>query len=218
MSSVTNYAGPVVTTDAVVLSHVGDQLQVLVHARPREPFAGALALPGVYVHSGETIADATRRCLAGKTGMRLRDADGPRLIDVYDAVERDPRGHALSVVTVAFVEPSRSIDDALARWLPVGDGALGLAFDHDDIVRTAVAWALAHVYIDRFVLAGLLAGTDMTTASVRRAVASVGVPDNVSNIRRSLAASGLLRPSGSRAPVPHGKPALVWEWVQEADA
>ncbi len=209
----TEYVGPVVTTDAVVLRHVGGELQVLVHARPRAPFEGELALPGVYVHNGETIVEATRRCLDGKTGLRLTDADAPRLIDVYDAIERDPRGHALSVVTITIVEPHRPIDENRGRWLPLGDQDLDLAFDHDDIVHSAVAWALAHVYTDRFVLKGLLAGSDMTTASVRRAVAALGVPDNVSNIRRSLAASGLLRPSGNRAPVPHGKPALVWEWT-----
>jgi 8-oxo-dGTP diphosphatase len=99
----------------------------------------AWALPGTFLHERETLADAVRRSLEQKAG--LRDAI-PRQLHVFDDPERDDRGWVLSVAHAALL-PWRLVapvveareDDVAPR--PVAEVA-GLPFHHDEIVRLAV--------------------------------------------------------------------------------
>lgn len=122
------------TVDIVLLTLRDGQLQVLLLKRDREPFAGALALPGGYVHAGEDqdCEDAAQRVLLNKAGLH-----SPYLEQLasFSGPARDPRGWSVSVAYFALVPaPEPALPGQ--HWLPV-DRLPQLPFDHGRIVATA---------------------------------------------------------------------------------
>jgi ADP-ribose pyrophosphatase YjhB (NUDIX family) len=208
------YSGPTVTTDAVVLRIADDQLQLLIHRRPRPPYEGKRALPGLYVGQGETIAMATDRCLATKAGLALPQLSMRRIINVYDSLDRDPRGHSLSVVSVSVLPtgaPLAICDGAL--WVDARSTTT-LAFDHVDIVASSLAWVEQHLWTDADVLRAFVGSMAMTTSTLLHIARVVdGVDIDASNLRRKLSTSGIVEPTTAR--VAHGgpgRPSVLWRW------
>jgi 8-oxo-dGTP diphosphatase len=125
------------TVDVVLMTLQQDALQVALVRRERAPFAGALALPGGYIHAQEdadTEASAVR-VLRDKLGLatpyleQLASFSGP---------VRDPRGWSVAVAYCALVPP-----DWLAPALPclqmvAVDALPPLPFDHGRMVEVAV--------------------------------------------------------------------------------
>lgn len=131
------------TADVVLLGEQDGQEYVLLIERGYPPYAGCWALPGGFVNTGEDVEDAGRRELAEEAGVEAGRLD---LVGVYSAPGRDPRCRS---VTWAYVEhlgtlpsPTAGDDARNARWCllsEVLDNPGRLAFDHDRIVRDAVA-------------------------------------------------------------------------------
>ncbi|MFG6486132.1 NUDIX domain-containing protein [Roseateles sp. BYS78W] len=123
------------TVDVVLLTLRDAQLQVLLLKRDREPFGGALALPGGYVHADEDqgCEDAAQRVLLQKAGLQ-----SPYLEQLasFSGPARDPRGWSVSVAYFALVPAPESTQPG-QLWLPV-DRLPQLPFDHGRIVATAV--------------------------------------------------------------------------------
>lgn len=122
------------TVDIVLLTLRAGQLQVMLLKRDREPFAGALALPGGYVHASEDqdCEDAAQRVLLNKAGLQ-----SPYLEQLasFSGPARDPRGWSVSVAYMALVPaPEPALPGQ--HWLPV-DRLPQLPFDHGRIVATA---------------------------------------------------------------------------------
>ncbi|GAB3316402.1 NUDIX domain-containing protein [Geodermatophilus aquaeductus] len=136
-----DYPRPSVAVDTAVLTpNPSEGLQVLLVRRDSAQRKDAWALPGTFLHEGETLADAVLRSLEQKAGLR---GQAPRQLHVFDAPERDDRGWVLSVAHVVLlaadvVRPVVAARPDDVRLRPVED-ATGLPFDHDDIVRMAVA-------------------------------------------------------------------------------
>jgi 8-oxo-dGTP diphosphatase len=131
-------ASPIIcTVDVVLLTLREGALHVLLQKREREPFAGALALPGGYIHVQEDqdAAEAAARVLHEKAGLvspyleQLASFSGPG---------RDPRGWSISVAYFALV-PLRLLDAAQAKVsLKPVSRLPTLPFDHKHIVQQAV--------------------------------------------------------------------------------
>jgi 8-oxo-dGTP diphosphatase len=209
------YSGPTVTTDAVVLRLAESALEVLVHRRPRPPFAGMTALPGLYVGQDETIAMATTRCLRDKVGLTLPASAFTKIVNVYDNLSRDPRGHSLSVVTVALLPSRCQLDvDERAQWVET-DIVESLAFDHVEIVGSTVQWVRQHLWTDAALLAALIGSQPLTTSTLLTIARIVeGVSIDASNLRRRLSSTGLLEPTTNR--IAHdgpGRPSVQWRWT-----
>ena len=136
-----DYPRPSVAVDtAVLVVDLRDAaLGVLQHQRDGGGVhGGQWALPGTFLHEGETLADAVLRSLAEKVGLR---GTRPQQLHVFDDATRDDRGWVLSVAHVVLlladdVVPVLSSRGDL-RVVPVEEVA-GLPFDHDEIVRLAV--------------------------------------------------------------------------------
>ena len=128
-ASLTDYARPSVAVDTAVLTVRDGALCVGLLTDERTQ---RRRLPGTFLHEGEVLADAVRRSLREKAG--IRDVE-PAQLHVFDAPDRDSRGWVLSVAHMAVVRA-----DALGTLDPVPVAhAIDLDFDHDDIVRLAVA-------------------------------------------------------------------------------
>jgi 8-oxo-dGTP diphosphatase len=111
---------------------------VLLIRRGHEPCAGKYALPGGFVKIGETVMCACRREVREETGIDVIEIT---LVGVYSNIDRDPRGH---IVSVAFMteltnetRPRVGSDATSAEWVDMRD--VDLAFDHAQILADANA-------------------------------------------------------------------------------
>lgn len=123
---------PVLAVDAIVVRK--DKSIVLVK-RKDEPFKDLFALPGGHVENGETVEDAVVREVKEETGLDVRVG---KLLGVYSAPDRDPRGHVVSVVFDCFetggeLAPGSDATEAWSFKKPPAP----LAFDHAKILKDA---------------------------------------------------------------------------------
>jgi len=200
----TDYPRPSVAVDTAVLTYDPDGGMLVLQVR-RATGAG-WALPGVFLHPGETLARAVRRSLRDKANVRGID---PRQLQVFDRIGRDDRGWVLSVGHVAVV-PLRQLaerDPDNTRLVPAATPGR-LAFDHEDIIEMALT-DLQSRYRDRPDPDHLL-GETFTLRQLRQvheAVdgAEIG-PDKLDTFRRRMqeklirVASGPVRPEGRGRP------------------
>ena len=136
------YERPGVTVDCVIFGLDLDEesLKVMLIERDLEPYSGRWAVPGGFVRDGETLTAAAARELREETG--IADVFLEQLYTFGDP-GRDPRGWVVSVAYYALVSPERhsihaATDARQARWFPVAN-VPRLAFDHAEILRTALA-------------------------------------------------------------------------------
>ena len=132
------YVPPTLTVDAVIFQISNGVLEVLLMKRPNEPFKGEWALPGGYNAEGETTTKALHRIVEQKTGIDI-DTDLSYIEQLYtfDTIDRDPRGHAVSV-TYMGCGREIALRDAGAHvaFLDV-DNLPDLAYDHANIIAYA---------------------------------------------------------------------------------
>ncbi len=138
MKYTTPYVPPTLTVDAVVFQISNHVLEVLLIERANEPFKGVFALPGGYNTQGETTTSALQRIVSQKAGVNIdKDLSYIEQLYTFDTVDRDPRGHAVSVT---YVGCGRDITVRQAGshsvFLPV-DSLPELAYDHESIIRYA---------------------------------------------------------------------------------
>lgn len=135
-----DYPRPMLTADCVV---VRSGSEVLLVRRGGEPFKGCWALPGGFMEMDETIEHCAVRELEEETGLRFAERD-LRLIGVYSAPGRDPRGRTVTAAyMVELVEqkaengrPVAGDDAAEVRWWSLA-ALPPLAFDHAEIIAAA---------------------------------------------------------------------------------
>jgi ADP-ribose pyrophosphatase YjhB (NUDIX family) len=129
-----DYVRPSVAVDTAVLSL--DQDVGLVVLEVRRATGPGWALPGTFLHEGETLADAVDRSLREKANIRgLR----PRQLHVFDDLHRDDRGWVLSVAHVEIVRLDRlaSRFAETTRLMPASAPGR-LTYDHTSIIERAV--------------------------------------------------------------------------------
>ena len=140
-----DYPRPSVAVDTALMTVIpgaeGETAQLgilLVRRPPRSDGArSGWALPGTFLHEGETLADAVRRSLDEKAGVTGRE---PQQLHVFDDPERDDRGWVLSVAhldVLAFAKLEALRDPARTRVVPVPT-RLKLPYDHLAIIELAI--------------------------------------------------------------------------------
>ena len=130
-----------VTTDAVVFTYSGDSAKVLLINRGKEPYKGQWALPGGFVEIDEELEDAVVRELAeetGLTGIRLEQ------MHTFGTIGRDPRGRQITIVYMGIATEEQTgikagDDAAQAQWFDIEELPSNMAFDHNEVVRFAIA-------------------------------------------------------------------------------
>jgi 8-oxo-dGTP diphosphatase len=130
---------PALTTDVALFTVADRELQILLIRRKKAPFQGLWALLGGFLDESEDLDACARRELAEETGVT-----GAHLHPLanFSRPGRDPRGWTVSAAYVGLIEtaePSAGDDAAEAGWHPVAS-LPKLAFDHAEIVATALEW------------------------------------------------------------------------------
>lgn len=139
--------------------HVAVDLVILTIVEPveRSPELGVVvvrgsdatpALPGRFVRERHTIEQTVGELMTEKLGYQPRRRLHLEMLDVYDAPDRDERAWTMSIAYATAVSPTEAavMREAGAEVLPLhGSADRGrrvtperLAFDHDDMVTTAV--------------------------------------------------------------------------------
>ena len=139
MAHTYQYARAALTVDCVVFGVDEEELKLLLIRRGNAPFQGKWALPGGFVHIDESLETAAARELQEEASVT------PPFLEqlfTFGAVERDPRERVVSVAYYTLVKLSdhkvrAATDAADAAWFGVND-LPSLAFDHDEIVQTAL--------------------------------------------------------------------------------
>jgi len=133
------YPRAALTVDIVLFGFDEGDLKVLLIQRDLKPFKKQWALPGGFVRLVETLEDAALRELREETGVT--DVFLEQLYS-FGAVDRDPRERVVTVSFYALVkltdyDVKAATDARNAAWFPV-DEMPTLAFDHEEILRTAL--------------------------------------------------------------------------------
>jgi 8-oxo-dGTP diphosphatase len=133
------YPHPAVTTDNIIFGFDGKELQLLLVERGQEPYKGYWAFPGGFLNIDENAEEGAARELEEETGVK--DVYLEQLQAFCD-VNRDPRERVITIAFIALVRQKdyqlvAGDDAAKARWFPI-DSLPYLAFDHDEILRTAL--------------------------------------------------------------------------------
>lgn len=132
------FENPACTTDMIV-ERIGENSrpEILLIKRAKDPYSGMWALPGGHIElKEETVEEAGIRELKEETGLVVK-LDDLKLIGVYSAPDRDPRGHYVSHAysTNEYSGKLKANDDASdTDWFRL-DNLPKLAFDHLDIIR-----------------------------------------------------------------------------------
>ena len=128
-----DYPRPMLTADCLVTNPAGE---VLLVQRGRDPYRGCWALPGGFMEMDETLPHCAVRELQEETGLCVEE-DSLRLVGVFSAVDRDPRGRTVTAAyatRVADGSEAHAGDDAAAlRWWPL-QALPPLAFDHRQVI------------------------------------------------------------------------------------
>jgi 8-oxo-dGTP diphosphatase len=215
MSFTYTYPRPSVTVDCVVFgiepSEGGGFLcKVLLVQRRADPCKGMWALPGGFVevsdtgNQGEDLEAAARRELHEETGLVV---DYLEQLCTFGTPLRDPRGRVISVAYYALVRQAdhvaRAGSDAKdARWFPLTTLPEALAFDHQEILKVAVARLQSKV---RYAPIGftLLPAKFTLTELLRLYEAILDRALDKRNFRKRILSMEILAEAGQQHDVPH---------------
>ena len=127
-------ARPTLTVDVIIPNGKGE---VLVIRRGHAPFQGMWCFPGGLVDPGEQVGTAAIREVKEETELDVRIA---RVLGIYSAMGRDPRGHYISITLIAeAVAQDPSITEEATEWQWVDPHKpLEMAFDHAHILADFV--------------------------------------------------------------------------------
>ena len=206
------YPRAALTVDCVVFGFDEGELKVLLIQRALEPFKGRWALPGGFVRVDETLDEAARRELDEEAGLK-----NVFLEQLYTigTVNRDPRERVVSVAYYALVKLSdhrakAATDAANAEWFPISK-VPKLAFDHADILATALARLKAKV---RYQPIGFELLPPKFTLSVLQHLyeAVLGTDLDKRNFRKKVLGFGLLVPLKETQMAGRHRPAQLFQF------
>jgi 8-oxo-dGTP diphosphatase len=223
---------PSVAVDVVVLAAVRGELRVVVYLRRQHPARGRYALPGGFVRIDESLDAAAARLLRDKAGLERVFTEQ---LYTFGAPGRDPRGRIITVAYYALLDPRRfeEIDPARGAragavrvpWAGEAGGpvavvddegrSLPLAFDHQEIVATAVKRLRGK--LDYTEVGFQLLPEEFTLRALQEAHEAVrGAPVNKDSFRRRMLAGGLVEATGEHERDAAHRPAELYRFAPRA--
>jgi 8-oxo-dGTP diphosphatase len=132
----------VLAADAAIFTLRDGTLLVRMTKIDRPPhYPGDKGLPGGLIHPKETAEEAVVRLGAEKAGINLSKSHVEQLY-TFSKIDRDPRGRVVAVGYLALI-PWENLStgeraDTSEHWWADPRGLHGLAYDHDEMLHTAL--------------------------------------------------------------------------------
>ena len=198
------------TADPVVFAPRAGELCVLLVPRREPPYEGTWALPGGFMNPQEEPEETAQRKLTEKTGIGSLYLEQ---LATYGSPRRDPRGWIPSVAYLALTHAAvLRENETEARWFAV-DELPALAFDHPRIIADGIDRLRGKLWYSN--IAVTLLPERFTLAEARRLYEAIsGVRYEVSNFRRTLEQSEIVRSTEEVQQGPTGRPARLYEFVE----
>lgn len=203
----------ILAVDIVIFTVQNGELKVLLITRSNEPFEGTLALPGGFLHSGESSLQAAERILKDKAGV-----SGVYIEQLYtwDETDRDPRGSIPSISYFALVDEKKlSIKESNTTEHPVLEDVHNLpklAFDHEKIINYAVQRLrskLEYTNVSYSLLPRIFTMTELQNTYE----AILGHSLDKRNFRKKFQSLGLIEPTGERVEGQPNRPAQLFRFI-----
>jgi 8-oxo-dGTP diphosphatase len=221
------YAQPALAVDVVILTIKASRLCCALMRRD-DVSPGAYALPGGFVHHGQSLDQTVMRVLAEK--VKLKGIAFEQLA-TYGDPARDPRGHVVSVVYLALAPDAEALMFALPEgfrlpeirvdWPGERGGpasthfdneALPLAFDHASILGDTMKRLRGK--IDYTNIAFALLPPSFTLRQVQEVhEAILGRPLLKPAFRRKLLDRGILQETGQMETGGAYRPATLYQLI-----
>lgn len=187
------YSRPNLAVDCVVFGlDQPNSLKVMLIRRNLPPFQDEWALPGGFVRIDESVDAAARRELQEETGLEKVFLEQ---LYTFGNVDRDPRERVVTIAYYALVNLQEhfiqaATDASEAAWFPITQ-LPPLAFDHDEIIATAIARLKGKV---RYEPIGFeLLPKKFTLSQLQTLYETVlGMPLDKRNFRKKILKMGLL--------------------------
>jgi 8-oxo-dGTP diphosphatase len=220
---------PSVAVDVALLSVSEGELWTLLVKRTEPPQKRRYALPGTFVRMDETLDAAAARALTSKAGLSRVYLEQ---LYTFGAPKRDPRTRVVSVAYYALVDRARLVHAAtgtLARVVVPWEGetggrvdtetidhvALPLAFDHAEILGTAVRRVRGK--LDYSPIGFQLLPERFTLLDLQKVHETLlGRPLNKDSFRRRMLASGQLEATGEMEREVDHRPAELYRFVKRS--
>ncbi len=204
-----------VAVDATVFAYHQKQLDVLLIQRKIEPHQGEWALPGGLILNDESLENAARRELKEEAGVQV---DFMEQLYTFGNPKRDPRNRVIAVVYYALVSPQHhklkaDTDAKDARWWNTNN-LPPLAFDHAEIIRTALERLRAKLYYQP--IGFNLLEKEFPFSAVENLYTTVlGKAIDRRNFRKKFMQFGILEPTGNIHQEGSGRPAKMFRFHPE---
>lgn len=213
-TSLSCYETPLVTVDIVLFTVLQNNLKVLLIQRKQPPFDHMWAIPGGFIHSGETLEQAASRRLREETNVK--DIYLEQLAS-FGRPNRDPRARVITVAYYALVSVERLHLEAQANaedvnWFGVTE-LPELAFDHAEIVQKALAKLKDN--LEASSVAFQLLPENFTLTELQRVYELIlGKTLDKRNFRKKILASDILQETHTTKMEGFHRPAQLYAFTQ----
>lgn len=230
-----DYERPSVAVDVVLLTVSEGALRTLLIRRTEQPARGAWSLPGGFVGMAESLDVAAARVLETKAGLKRIFLEQ---LYTFGQVKRDPRMRVISVAYYALVDEAivrgaalavsdarRVVAEVRVPWDGIAGGpvqavapsgaSLPLAFDHEEILATAVRRIRGK--LDYTPIGFQLLPKRFTLRRLQEVHETIlGRSVNKDAFRRRMCASGQLHATGTLEDEVGHRPAELYEFRERA--
>lgn len=215
-SVLSTYETPLVTVDIALFTVTQNQLKVLLIQRKSPPYEHMWALPGGFIHTGETLEEAAARRLREETNV---DNIFLEQLRAFGFPDRDPRARVITVAYYALVSSEKLYLEAHANaediaWFGISE-LPELAFDHQEILITA------HKRMKRLLqttsVAFQLLPEKFTLSELQRVYELIlEKPLDKRNFRKKILSSDILRDTTETKMEGYHRPAQLYAFLQRA--
>ncbi|MBP6860140.1 MAG: NUDIX domain-containing protein [Candidatus Pacebacteria bacterium] len=180
-------------------------------------FPNTRGLPGGLLAPKETAEESAIRHLMEKAGVDARKVYHEQLY-TFSEVDRDPRGRVVAVAYLALVpwdslSSEEQMDANGASWVPVAR-LKGLAYDHDEILRTAIARLASRATYTTLV--GKLMPVEFTLTELEKAYEAIlGTSLDKRNFRKKILKIGVLKALGKKRAGGRFRPAELYRFAKK---
>jgi 8-oxo-dGTP diphosphatase len=213
-TGLSSYETPLVTVDIVLCTVIQNRLKVLLIQRKQPPYDHMWAIPGGFIHVGETLEQAASRRLFEETNVNSIYLEQ---LGSFGEPNRDPRARVITVAYYALVSAEKLNVQAQAnaedvKWFSVTE-LPELAFDHAEIVEKALAKLKRH--LESSSVAFQLLPDKFTLTELQRVYELVlGKQLDKRNFRKKILSSDILKDTGETKMEGYHRPAQLYSFAR----